>query len=65
MEKFIFMKDYKNNDALRKSFFELAANTFGLSFENWYQKGFWTERYIPFSFVEGDKVIANVSVNLL
>lgn len=65
MQKFIFTKDYKNNEALRKSFFELATDTFGLSFENWYQKGFWSERYIPFSFVEGDKIIANVSVNIL
>ncbi|WP_334075015.1 GNAT family N-acetyltransferase [Paenibacillus sp. A14] len=65
MQKIIFTKDYKNNEALRKSFFELATDTFGLSFENWYQKGFWGERYIPFSFVEGDKIIANVSVNIL
>ncbi len=65
MQELIFMKDYQNNEALRKSFFELATNTFGLSFENWYQKGYWSERYIPFSFVESDQVIANVSVNLL
>ena len=65
MQELIFTKDYKNNEALRKSFFELATNTFDLSFENWYQKGFWSERYIPFSFVEGDKIIANVSVNIL
>ncbi|GIO87046.1 GNAT family acetyltransferase [Paenibacillus faecis] len=65
MRELIFTKDYKNNETLRKSFFELATDTFGLSFENWYQKGFWSERYIPFSFVEGDKIIANVSVNIL
>lgn len=65
MQELIFTKDYKTNEALRKSFFELATNTFGLSFENWYQIGGWSERYIPFSFVEGDKVIANVSVNIL
>ncbi|MDN4604966.1 GNAT family N-acetyltransferase [Paenibacillus sp. F6_3S_P_1C] len=65
MQELIFTKDYKNNETLRTSFFELATNTFGLSFKQWYQKGFWSERYIPFSFVEGDKVIANVSVNIL
>lgn len=65
MQEFIFTKDYKNNEPLRKSFFELATNTFGLSFENWYQQGFWSERYIPFSFVDGEKIIANVSVNIL
>lgn len=61
MQKFIFTKDYKNNEALRKSFFDLAADTFGLSFENWYQKGFWSERYIPFSFVEGDNYCKCIS----
>lgn len=65
MQKLIFVKDYKNNETLRKSFFELAHNTFGLNFENWYQKGFWSERYIPFSLVEGERVIANVSVNIV
>ncbi|KGP78541.1 MULTISPECIES: GNAT family N-acetyltransferase [unclassified Paenibacillus] len=65
MQEFIFKKDYRNNEALRTSFFELAANTFDLKFENWYKQGFWGERYIPFSFVDGDQVIANVSVNIL
>lgn len=65
MQEFIFKKDYRNNEALRTSFFELAANTFDIKFENWYQQGCWGERYIPFSFVDGDQVIANASVNIL
>ncbi|AIQ56266.1 GNAT family N-acetyltransferase [Paenibacillus borealis] len=60
-----FMKDYKHNDALRRSFFRLAEDTFGLQLEHWYEAGFWNERYIPYSYTEGDQVIANVSVNLL
>jgi GNAT superfamily N-acetyltransferase len=65
MQEFIFKKDYKNNETVRKSFFELAANTFDIKFENWYQQGFWGEGYIPFSFVDRDQVIANASVNIL
>ncbi|PQZ99031.1 MULTISPECIES: GNAT family N-acetyltransferase [unclassified Paenibacillus] len=61
----IFMKNYKNNEVLRKSFFELAVNTFEINFEDWYQQGYWGERYIPYSYVDGDQVIANVSVNIL
>lgn len=60
-----FVKDYKNNDALRRSLFELADSTFGISFVYWYQEGFWSERYIPYSLACGDQVVANVSVNLL
>ncbi|KOY16063.1 GNAT family N-acetyltransferase [Paenibacillus xylanivorans] len=65
MQELIFMKNYKNYEALRKSFFELAVNTFEINFEDWYQQGYWGERYIPYSYVDGDQVIANVSVNIL
>ncbi|MGG0821430.1 GNAT family N-acetyltransferase [Paenibacillus turicensis] len=65
MQEFTFVKNYKNNETLRKSFFELAKRTFDISFEDWYEQGFWGEGYIPFSFVEGEKVIANASVNVL
>lgn len=65
MQELIFMKNYKNNEVLRKSFFELAAETFDIDFENWYQQGYWGEGYVPYSYVDGDQVIANVSVNIL
>lgn len=65
MQELIFMKNYKNNDTLRNSFFELAASTFDIHFENWYQHGCWGEGYIPFSFVDGDQIVANASVNIL
>lgn len=65
MNKLMFTKDYKHNDGIRKSFNELASLIFGIDFENWYQKGFWKDRYIPFSYIDGSKVVANVSVNEL
>jgi GNAT superfamily N-acetyltransferase len=65
MQGFIFRKDYRENEVLRKSLFGLAASSFGISFEQWYQEGFWNERYIPFSYIEDEQVIANVSVNVL
>ncbi|WGG44599.1 GNAT family N-acetyltransferase [Rossellomorea sp. DA94] len=65
MTELTFYKDYKNDEELRNSFNELATLVFGVNFEDWYQKGYWKNHYIPFSYVEGSKVIANVSVNLL
>ncbi|WP_053361478.1 GNAT family N-acetyltransferase [Bacillus sp. FJAT-27251] len=65
MNELIYIKDYKNDENLRKSFNELATMVFGINFEDWYQKGFWNDRYIPFSYVDGEKVVANVSVNIL
>ncbi len=57
------VKHYRNNNALRASFNQLAGRTFGIDFEPWYQRGFWTDRYDPWSVVENGQVIANVSVN--
>lgn len=65
MNELKYIKDYKNDDNFRKSFNELATIVFGINFEGWYQKGFWNDRYIPFSYIYGDKVVANVSVNVL
>lgn len=57
-------KNYRKNEVLRKSFNKLAEQTFGLSFENWYQNGFWQENYIPYSIVIDGEVVSNVSVNV-
>ena len=63
MNSFKLISDYKNQDKYRKSFNELAKKTFGIDFENWYEKGFWDEKYICYSYVDGDKVISNISAN--
>lgn len=65
MRELTFYKNYKNNDQLRHSFNELAHSVFGISFEEWYERGYWNDRYIPFSYADGTKIVANVSVNLL
>lgn len=59
------VKNYSKNENLRQSFNELAEKTFGLNFEDWYQNGYWLDKYIPYSVVKDGKVIANVSVNLM
>lgn len=59
------IKNYQNNRMLRDSFNDLAQKTFGLSFEDWYQNGYWKDKYIPYSVIEEGKIIANVSVNLM
>lgn len=56
-------KDYRDNEKLRHSFNKLAEKTFGLSFEDWYQNGFWGDNYNPYSIIIDGKVVANVSVN--
>ncbi|MCI8623076.1 MAG: GNAT family N-acetyltransferase [Provencibacterium sp.] len=48
---------------IRSSFFHLAQKVFGLSFEGWYEAGYWSESYQPYAWVEEGRVVANVSVN--
>ena len=58
-------KNIKNDSYLRRSFFQLAKNTFDLSFEQWYQNGYWTDSYIPYVLHENGTVVANASVNII
>ncbi|MDE7250589.1 MAG: GNAT family N-acetyltransferase, partial [Lachnospiraceae bacterium] len=57
------VKNVRNSETLRKSFNKLAKETFDLDFEDWYQNGFWRDKYIPYSMVIDGEVAANVSVN--
>ena len=57
------VKHYRDNEALRAGFNALAEATFGLNFENWYQMGYWTDNYDPYSIWMDGKIVANVSLN--
>lgn len=60
-----FSKTVRTNDTFRKSFNELTQNTFGFDFEDWYESGHWKDMYIPHVLLDGEKVVSNVSVNLI
>lgn len=57
--------NYKSNDELRQSFNKLSFETFNIDFEKWYQKRFWNDRYICYSYTNGSKIVSNLSVNLI
>ncbi|HBS5717639.1 TPA: GNAT family N-acetyltransferase [Klebsiella aerogenes] len=59
------VKQLKDDNTLRKSFIDLAIKTFDLSFDAWYQQGYWSESYIPYAFVDKNNVIANASANII
>lgn len=56
---------FQQDDELRRSFNILAEKTYGLSFEEWFQNGFWGNQYIPYSIIIENEVIANISVSLM
>lgn len=57
--------DYKSDEKLRKSFSKLSTETFGINFEEWYEKGLWKDKYETYSIVENDEIVSNVSANKL
>lgn len=63
--KYEYLINVRDNDILRENFNQLTRETFVFDFNDWYQRGFWKDRYIPHVLLDGDTVIANVSVNEL
>lgn len=62
---FIFSKEIREHRERRLSFDALSQETFGLSFEEWYKAGFWTDKYQPYTLSDGERVVANASVNII
>ncbi len=58
-----FIKDYMNNTILRHELNDLTQEVFGFDFEDWVQNGYYEGDYIPYSYEENGRLIANVSVN--
>lgn len=62
---YTFDNNIRENKDVRLSFDKLSQKTFSLSFENWYQNGYWTEKYLPHVLLDGGRVVSNVSVNII
>ncbi len=66
MNKYKIIENYRDNDFYRESFFELTKKVFdGLDFKPWYDKGFWTEAYVPHSIHKEDQIVSNVSISTM
>lgn len=63
MTNYELVYDYKDNQKYRESFNELAKLVFGLDFSQWYEKGCWNDQYSCYSYIDGEKVIANASIS--
>lgn len=63
MSNYRMISNYMENEKYRRSFNELAKNTFCLDFEDWYQNKLFFNRYINYSEIDCDKIVANVSIN--
>ena len=57
------ISDYMLNDSYRHMLNALTQKVFGFDFENWVTGGYFEGDYIPYSFVDGDSIVSNVSAN--
>lgn len=64
-KEYTYLTNIKDNQKLRQSFNALSKKTFGLNFDPWYENGYWGEQYIPHVLLDRDRVVANVSVNII
>ena len=64
-KEYHLMKGNPENVQYRASFNAVTEKTFGFNFEQWYQSGYWINQYIPYSLMDGEEVVANVSVNVM
>ncbi|MBU5675464.1 GNAT family N-acetyltransferase [Alkaliphilus sp. MSJ-5] len=64
-KRYIYRSNYKDDSILRDSFNSLTEKTYDFNFKQWYEDGYWGDKYIPYSLLDGDKVVSNVSVNII
>lgn len=62
-EGYTLVTNIRRDTERRRAFNQLAGLVFGLDFEPWFQRGFWTDSYLPFTLFDGDVAVANASVN--
>ncbi|MNO42317.1 Acetyltransferase (GNAT) family protein [compost metagenome] len=63
MSDYQLINDYKHIQKYKESFNALANSIFGIDFTLWYEQGGWNDKYICYSYIDGDQVIANASIN--
>lgn len=55
---YLLSKEVIPDDAMRKAFDKLAEKTFHLSFEAWYQSGYWSSSNMPYTLFDGGNAAA-------
>ncbi len=64
-KQYHLITDYKDNPDFRYSLNRLTHDIYGFDFEEWFQNGYWQDKYIPYSLFYENEVVANVSVNTM
>ena len=62
IHSYLFATHYEIDAKKRAAFNWLSQMVFGIQFEEWYQKGGWTESFRPYTLFDKENAVANVSV---
>ena len=62
---FTLIKNSISDDKYRDGYYQLAKDTFGLSFKDWYDSGYFDGSHVPYTVFDGDRAVANISVNFM
>ncbi len=57
-----YINDPLKDEATRRSYSQLAEQIYGLKFEEWYQSGYWDNRFIPYIIMHEDIAVSSVAV---
>lgn len=58
------VSNYRDNAELRNLYFQFIETVFpSVSHKSWYEQGWWTNDYMPYSIIENNTIISNVSVS--
>lgn len=60
-----YFDQIKENDAIRESHMELLKKSFWIDFHDWYDNGWWTNRYQPHVLVRDGQVVSAITVNYM
>lgn len=60
-----FIKGYMDRGEYREKLCEMTQLIFGFTFDDWYNGGHFEGEYIPYSYLENGKIIANASANIM
>ena len=56
--------NFRDDSRLREQFYNFIQVIFPWAdFRTWYELGFWSDKYIPYSIVEDNRIVANVSAS--
>lgn len=59
------IEDYFSDDIKREKLNSLTREIYGFDFTDWYDSGYYTGEYIPYSIEMGEKIISNASANIM